>query len=143
MVKDKTNKQTNKQTNKNLTTNIPRSAKLKKSVKTFQCHGVTVEATGFLYTVYLVETNGTVLPLEDLVEKVKMSNTGGDYCNKVMGVSCGDGGEYDSSIPFVNQTPYGKWRMAGGRCGLGDFYDHNCSAGCKGSNKKFGGYVCR
>ena len=49
--------------------------------------------------------------------------TGGRDCDFVMGQSCASGGAYTPSIPFEQQGPYGKWRMAGGFCEEGKIYD--------------------
>jgi hypothetical protein len=40
-----------------------------------------------------------------------------------MDESCTAGGKYNPSIRFEEQTPYGRWRMAGGFCPEGQTYD--------------------
>jgi hypothetical protein len=55
--------------------------------------------------------------------KPNSNEPGGRNCDLVMDESCTAGGKYNPNIPFEEQTPYGKWRMAGGFCPEGQTYD--------------------
>ena len=93
----------------------------------------------------LKEKDKLTMTLEELKDDISRYD-GGRTCTFVMGASCAEGGTYNPNIPFDQQSTYGKWRMAGGRCPEGDRYDDNCSARCSGPKKDcifFCPYVCR
>ncbi len=65
---------------------------------------------------------------QDELTKYIKSN-GQDYCNAIMGVSCGDGGLDGSE--WKQYSPYRKWYEAGGRCPKWwEYLSPNCTTGC-------------
>jgi hypothetical protein len=69
---------------------------------------------------------------KDELEKYIRDNVK-NYCNVIMGVSCGDGG-VDDTKKWEELSPYWKWVIAGGRCpgyleSVRDAW--NCTTGCK------------
>jgi hypothetical protein len=69
---------------------------------------------------------------KDELEKYIRDNPN-NYCNVIMGVSCGDGGD-DDTKKWEELSPYWKWVIAGGKC-PGYFENKrsawNCTTGCK------------
>jgi hypothetical protein len=56
-------------------------------------------------------------------------DNGQDYCNAIMGVSCGDGGP--SYGEWKQLSPYWKWYVAGGKCPKSwENISPNCTKGC-------------
>jgi hypothetical protein len=76
---------------------------------------------------------------KDELEKYIRDNPN-NYCNVIMGVSCGDGGD-DDTKKWEELSPYWKWVIAGGKC-PGYFENKrsawNCTTGCK----KYSGGPC-
>jgi hypothetical protein len=70
---------------------------------------------------------------DELTKYIK--DNGHDYCNAIMGVSCGDGGpDYGQ---WEKLSPYWKWYVAGGKCpNIWESRDFTCTKGC--SNPIFG-----
>ena len=90
-----------------------------------------------------VQKSKTSMTLEELTDDISRYY-GGRTCTFVMGASCAEGGTYNPNIPFDQQSIYGKWRMAGGKCPEGDQLDDNCSSRCRGPTGDFiSTYVCR
>jgi hypothetical protein len=58
-----------------------------------------------------------------------IKDNGQDYCNAIMGVSCGDGGP--SYGGWKQLSPYWKWFVAGGKCpNLWENGSPDCTKGC-------------
>jgi hypothetical protein len=64
---------------------------------------------------------------DELAKYIK--DNGQDYCNAIMGVSCGDGGP--SYGEWKQLSPYWKWYVAGGKCPKSwENISPNCTKGC-------------
>ena len=75
----------------------------------------------------LVPFNRLDYTQDELTKYIKYN--GQDYCNAIMGVSCGDGGP--SYGEWKQLSPYWKWLVAGGRCPkLWENISSNCTTGC-------------
>jgi len=88
----------------------------------------------------------TKMTLDELRDDISRYSVTNQYltCGYVMGVSCADGGSYDETIPFEQQSVYGKWRMAGGKCASGWQLDEKCSSRCNGPKGGFAStYECK
>jgi hypothetical protein len=79
----------------------------------------------------LVPPNRLDYTQEELKKYIK--DNGQDYCNAIMGVSCGDGGDGGGSNygEWKQLSPYWKWYVAGGDCpGSWEYRNYNCTTGC-------------
>ena len=75
----------------------------------------------------LVPINRLDYTKEQLTQFIK--DNGQDYCNAIMGVSCGDGGPMFGE--WKQLSPYAKWYVAGGKCPKwGENINSNCTKGC-------------
>jgi len=70
-------------------------------------------------------------PLDYTQDELKkyIKDNGQDYCNAIMGVSCGDGGP--DSGEWKQRSPYLRWFEADGRCPkFWEYINPNCKTGC-------------
>lgn len=91
---------------------------------------INIEVSGIWGLLALLKTKKkmemTYEELKDDISRYHKPNSnepGGRNCDLVMGESCTAGGKYNPNIPFEQQSPYGRWRMAGGFCPEGQTYD--------------------
>jgi len=83
----------------------------------------------------LVAPNRLDYTQDELTKYIK--DNGQDYCNAIMGVSCGDGGPNYGE--WKQLSPYWKWYVAGGDCpGSWEYRNYTCTKGC---SKAFSGCV--
>jgi hypothetical protein len=75
----------------------------------------------------LVPPNRLDYTLDELKNYIKYN--GQDYCNAIMGISCGDGGPSDGE--WKKLSPYLRWFAAGGKCPKrSEYINPNCTTGC-------------
>ena len=79
----------------------------------------------------LVPINRLNYTKEQLIQFIK--DNGPDYCNAIMGVSCGDDGPMFGE--WEKLSPFAKWYVAGGRCPKKTFLhfeeeNSDCTTGC-------------
>ena len=93
------------------------------NVSTINFFGTTIS----LVPSSLVPINRLDYTKEQLTQFIK--DNGQDYCNAIMGVSCGDGGP--SYGEWKQLSPYTKWFVAGGKCPKSwESINPNCTKGC-------------